>query len=131
GKTDESKQHLKLALHRRPFTEQRPVYTEYEYAELCELLYDATRNPGYREKALTWAKKFQTMQFWFAWSYAMEARLTTNANDRRRAMAMAYYLDRNSDRLASLPQAAIKAAVKEFANRNPFLRTTDSVREPT
>ena len=104
---------------------------EYEYAELCELLYDATRNPGYREKALTWAKKFQTVQPWFAWSYAMEARLTTNANDRRRAMAMAYYLDRNSERLASLPQAAIKAAVKEFANRNPFLRTTDSVREPT
>ena len=104
---------------------------EYEYAELCELLYDATRNPGYREKALTWPKKFQTVQPWFAWSYAMEARLTTNANDRRRAMAMAYYLDRNSERLASLPQAAIKAAVKEFANRNPFLRTTDSVREPT
>ena len=131
GKTDESMQHLKLALHRRPFTEQRPVYTEYQYAELCELLFDATRNPLYREKALTWAKKMQKIQPWFAWAYATEAQLTTNGNDRRRAMAMAYYLDKNSERLASLPQADIEAAVKEFANRNPFLRTTDSVRQPT
>jgi tetratricopeptide (TPR) repeat protein len=132
GKTDDSMEHLKLALHRRPFTEQRPIYTEYQYAELCELLFDATRNPRYREKALTWAKKFQTIQPWFAWAYAMEARLTTNANDRRRATAMAYYLDRNSERLASIPRADIKAAVREFAKRNPFLRTTDSVRkEPT
>lgn len=121
GKTGESMQHLKLALYRRPFTEKRPVLTEYQFAEICEWLFDATRQPAYRNAALDWAKKNQVTQPWFAWSYAVEARLATNPADRSRAMAMAYYLDRNSERLARLPKAEVQQAVKEYRGRNPFL----------
>ena len=121
GKTGESMQHLKLALYRRPFTEKRPVLTEYQFAEICEWLFDATRQPAYRSAALDWAKKNQVTQPWFAWPYAVEARLATNAADRSRAMAMAYYLDRNSERLARLPKAEVQQAVREYSGRNPFL----------
>jgi len=120
GKTEESLQHLKLALHRRPFTGRRPVFPEYQYAELCEWLFDSTRNPAYRDEALRWARHNQTFHPWFAWAYAVEARLATDQDERRRAIAMTHYLDKNSERLAKLPQQEVAAAVKEFAERNPF-----------
>ena len=119
-KVDSSIEHLKLALHRRPFTGRRAVYPEYQYAELCEWLFEATRNPQYRDAALVWARQNQTFQPWFAWSYAVEAKLATQPDERRRAIAMTHYLDPNSERLAGLPKDEVAAAVKEHAHRNPF-----------
>lgn len=122
GKHQAALESLNLARHRRPFTEHRPVLTEYQYAETCELLFEATGQDQYRELALRWARNFQAMQPWFAWPYAVEAKLARNAGDRDRAIAMTHYLDRNSARLASLPLATVKAAVSAFRGKNPFLR---------
>jgi len=47
GKTADSLRSLKVALHRRPFTVSRRSITEYQFAEICEWLYEATRNPKY------------------------------------------------------------------------------------
>ncbi len=125
GKRDASLEHLKLALVRRPFTEYRPIFTEYQYAEVCEWLYEATRDARYRNLALDWAKKNEAVNPWFAWPYSVEARFSTNPAERARAMAMAYYLDRKSERLGMLPRTEVQNAVKEYANRNPFRRATD------
>jgi hypothetical protein len=125
GKRDASLEHLKLALVRRPFTEYRAIFTEYQYAEVCEWLYDATRDARYRNLALDWAKKNEAVNPWFAWPYAVEARLSTDPAARGRAMAMAYYLDRKSERLGRLPKTEVQNAVKEYANRNPFRRAVD------
>jgi hypothetical protein len=122
GRASESLQDLKLALYRRPFTRYRPVYTEYEFAEIAEWLYQATKNPKYRDAALSWAKSVQQFSPWFGWSYAMEATLTTNQSDRERAIAIAFYLDPKSERLGKIPRSQIDAASKALANRNPFLR---------
>jgi len=129
GKTADSLGSLKLALYRRPFTESRPLYTEYQFAEICEWLYEATRNAKYRDMAVSWAKSVQAFSPWFAWPYAMEAKLSTNKGERSRAVAMAYYLDKKSERLAKVPKNEINVAVKGFANRNPFLKTRDSSKE--
>jgi hypothetical protein len=126
GKTAESLKRLKLALHRRPFTESRPLYTEYQFAEMCEWLYEATRNAKYRDMALRWAKSVQIFGPWFAWPYAMEAKLSTDKEERSRAIAMAWYLDKQSERLAKVPKDEIDAAVKGFAGRNPFLNALES-----
>jgi hypothetical protein len=126
GKTAESLKSLKLALHRRPFTESRPLYTEYQFAEICEWLYEATRNAKYRDAAVSWAKSVQAFSPWFAWPYAMEAKLSTDKDERSRAIAMAYYLDKQSERLAQVPKDEIDAAVKAFAGRNPFLNAPES-----
>ena len=120
GKRDQSLEHLKLALVRRPYTDQRPIYTEYQYAEICEWLFDTTRDARYRNLALDWAKKNEAFQPWMAWPYALEARLNQNAAERARAIAMAHYLDPKSERLSALSQAELAAALKEYANRNPF-----------
>ena len=125
AKRDDSVQHLRLALARRPFTEERPIYTEYQYAEVCEWLFEATRDARYRNFAVDWAKKNQAVLPWFAWPWAVEARLGTNPEHRGRAIAMTHYLDRNSRRLGLLPKAEVTKAVKENANRNPFRRALD------
>jgi hypothetical protein len=126
GKPDASLQSLKLALHRRPFTENRPLHTEYQFAEICEWLYDATGDRRYLEIALDWARKYQELQPWFAWPYAMEARLSADSPRRQRAMAMAYYLDPHSERLAALPGVDVKAAVNKFSATNPFSKKAAS-----
>jgi tetratricopeptide (TPR) repeat protein len=123
GKHDQAIQHANTALRRRPFTDYRPIYPEYQFAEICEWLFEATREPRYRAIALDWARKNQTLQPWVAWAYAVEAKLATNPQERRRAIAMTHYLDRGSERLSRLPQSEVKAALKEYAIRNPFLRT--------
>ena len=129
GKTSESLKYLELARHRRPFTQSRPLYTEYEFGEICEWLYQATKNPKFRDVAVSWARSVEGFAPWFAWPYAMEARLTPDRNDRARATAMAYYLDRKSERLAKIPKSEIDIAVKQFAGRNPFLKTQRSPKE--
>lgn len=121
GKTEESVQYLKSALYRRPFTEDRPLQTEYQYAEICNLLYQTTRKSKYKEIALDWAKRNQTFQPWFAWAYAMEATLSNNKEDRRRAIAMAYYLDPKSEMLKSITKKEREVAIREYKGRNPFL----------
>jgi hypothetical protein len=44
-------------------------------------------------------------------------------------MAMTHYLDPGSERLARLPQNEVKAAVQEFAHRNPFVRPVRGEKE--
>jgi hypothetical protein len=121
GKTEQSLSLLRKALLLRIYTDGRPVYVEYEYAEICEWLYLATKNTKYKEEALDWARKNQKLQPWYAWPYAMAAKLTSNQTERQRAVSMAVYLDRDSERLATIPKREIRAAVKRFGKLNPFL----------
>jgi hypothetical protein len=121
GKTDQSLSLLRKGLLRRIFTDGRPVFVEYEYAEICEWLYLATNDAKYKEEALDWARKNQKLQPWYAWPYAMAAKLTSNQTERQRAVSMTVYLDRDSERLATIPKREISAAVKRFGKLNPFL----------
>ena len=59
----------------------------------------------------------------------MEAKLSIAKDQRNRAIAMAYYLDKKSERLAKVPKGEIDAAVKAFGDRNLFLKTRKAVKE--
>jgi hypothetical protein len=119
-KTKESIGYLKKALYRRPHTESRPLMTEYQYAEICEMLYEETNNELYKEILLDWVRKVQVFQPWFSWAYAMETKFSNDAEARDKAMAMTYYLDRNSARLKNISKKDIDAAVKKYSNDNLF-----------
>jgi len=129
GDTRNSLGLLKLALFRRPYTEERPVYTEYEYAEIVDWLYRETHKAEYRRLALDWARKVETFTPWYAWPYAMQAELDHDKAGRRRAIAMAAYLDPGSERLAKLPKAEVARAVRAFKGLNPFLRLSASAQK--
>jgi len=130
GKTKESVQSLMSALYKRPFTEERPLQTEYQYAEICEWLYEATKNPRYKELALDWAKKNQKFQPWFAWAYAMEAVLSNSKTDRKRAIAMASYLDPQSEMLKRISRKERENAIIELRSENPFLKKDNITMQP-
>jgi hypothetical protein len=121
GRHAEAMQHIRLARYRRPFTENRAVQTEYQFAELCEWLFEATDHQEYRAVALEWAQKNQVVQPWHAWAYAMEAKLSNDPKTRGRAIAMAHYLDPGSERLSRLPPEEVRDALKRFGAHNPFL----------
>jgi hypothetical protein len=107
----------------------RPTSPNYEYAEIVELLYESTKDVRYRNLALDWVRKCQKKQPWHAWAYAMDAKLSREGPERNRAIAMAYYLDRNSERLKTVPKREIESAVKEFGSRNPFLNMKEPKEE--
>jgi hypothetical protein len=111
---------LRQARHRRKATKTRPIFTEYQYAEISEWLYEATGANEYRSIALEWARLCQKNQPWHAWPYAMEAKLSDDSPARRRAIAMAHYLDPLSERLSTVPKPTIEAAVKDLGRTNPF-----------
>lgn len=129
GDTGTALASLRKALYRRPYTEERPVYTEFQYAEMLEWLYRDTGKPAYRELALDWVKKVEVFTPWYAWPYAMQAELDHDKAGRRRAIAMAAYLDPGSERLAKLPKAEVAGAVRAFKGLNPFLQLSANVRK--
>ncbi|MDB6159199.1 MAG: hypothetical protein JWO04_2905 [Gammaproteobacteria bacterium] len=119
---DEAVRALELARYRRPNTEDRPLLTEYTYGDICELLFSVTGNPRIRAIALHWAKKRQTSEPWQSWSYALEATLTHDPGDRKRAIAMTYYLDRKSQHLSAFKKPEIDEAVRMYERSNVFLK---------
>lgn len=121
GKTSDAVDLLRSAVVRRPYAEDRPVYPDYQYLETLEWLYRATLKPEYRKLALDWAGKVETFFPWYAWAYAIQAELETNAARRARAIAMTAYLDPDSERLAAIPKQEVARAVRAFGGFNPFL----------
>jgi tetratricopeptide (TPR) repeat protein len=132
GQHDAALAHLRDGLRRRPYTEYRPVLVEYQYGELCDWLRSATGDARYGREALDWARKTQRLQPWFAWSYALEAKYAADRSARGRAIAIAYYLDKNSQWLGSLPRAEVETAVREYGKQNPLkLEPSPSRRQDT
>ena len=94
--------------------------SELESKELTPHNYKETGAAEFRDIALEWARLCQKSQPWHAWAYAMEANLSEDSPARRRAIAMAHYLDPYSERLNTLPSSTVEAATVAFGNANPF-----------
>ena len=117
---------LDRAMGKRPFTEQRSMFPEYEYAEVCEWLWYQTAEPEYRERVIHWAQANQRLQPWSAWPYAMIATLSEKQAERRHALTSALYLDANSKRLRELPDNERTMAAPADPKSSPFLYTPPS-----
>jgi len=113
-------QFLNLANYRHDFINNRAVAQDYAYVELCEWLYQSTKQPQYKSLALDRAQKFQRRQPWYAWTYAVQAELLPDSPARQQAIAMAHNLDPNSERLAQLPGRYVQASIKAYGDKNPF-----------
>jgi len=111
---------LKRAFDTRPNTERRPVPTEFQWAEACEWLFEATKDRRYIDLALPWARVHQRIQPMMAWAYAFEAKHTKNEQDRIRALGVALYLDPNSERIARFLGSVKSEARQHFERNNPF-----------
>ena len=121
GKHEDALKHLNAAFNVRPNTDTRPIFTEYQFAEACEWLYQDSKNPAYRKLALNWARKHQRIAPMYSWAYAMEAELTASPSERRRALAITLYLDPNSERASKFSAAERQKAREWLKANNPFL----------
>ncbi len=92
----------------------------YELIETCEWLFEDSGYEGYRELLVKWAKICQKVRFEYAWAYAVEAKYTTSDTDRMRALAIALYLDKRSERISHFSNQEKKKALEWLKENNPF-----------
>ena len=115
---------LRAALRLRPYTEDRPVMTEYQYSEACEWLYQDTGDPRFVAELLDWARKQQAVQPIAAWAYSVEYAYERPGAARIRALAMTEYLDPASPRITKASQAE-RALARAWLIEHPPFRSTD------
>jgi hypothetical protein len=113
---------LVRAFNTRPYTDSRPIMTEYQYVEACETVLKETGDPRVLTMIVDWAKAWQRIQPMAAWAYAVEADHSTVATDVTRAIAITLYLDPLSPRLAKFDAARMAAARAWLKSSNPFLK---------
>jgi outer membrane lipoprotein-sorting protein len=120
-------QHLKSAQLQVPSLQWnvQPIFPWYQLVEACETLYEDTGQKEYINMALEWAKVYQKMFPLYAWAYAFEAKWTDSESDRLRALALALYLDKNSERISKFSDSEKARALEWLKKNNPFLRGTD------
>jgi len=111
---------LRRALRLRPYTEDRPVMTEYQYAEACEWLYKDTGDRRFMDELLDWARRQQTVQPMMAWAWSMEYEYEGPGAARTRALAMTEYLDPTSPRIAKASESERAAARAWIEEHPPF-----------
>ncbi|MET0230144.1 MAG: hypothetical protein ABW186_04355 [Rhodanobacteraceae bacterium] len=102
-------------------TADGPTFLAYEYAEACIWLFEATNDVRYRARALDWARKVQRMDPTAAWAFALEARYgDAKSPGHTRAVASAWYLDRNSNWLSGVPKPDIEKGRAWLKSHPPF-----------
>ncbi len=129
GRHQEAIQNLNQARYNVPSTMFQPLYPWYQLIETCELLYKDTSHEPYRALAVEWAQIHQRLQPWFAWAYAVEAKYTKSDTDRVRALALALYLDKNSERISGFTKAEKATALKWLEKNNPFLKDNIKIKQ--
>jgi hypothetical protein len=120
GNHDSSISALKNAYTVRPPTEDNPYYTWYHLIELCEWLYEHSKEKAYIELALNWSRIYQKIQPMYGWAFAFEAKYAPAREDKIKALAYALYLDPKSTRIADLDDHIKHEARQWFKNNNPF-----------
>lgn len=128
GETAKAVQYLTLAFNNRRENDTRLILKEFQWAEICEMLFEATNDKKYRDLALKWSKTYQKLNPTYAWAYAMEAKLTSSPEDRLRALGIALYLDPGSERANAFPENLKQQAKKWFESHNPFIRATGTAK---
>lgn len=93
----------------------------YQLVEACEWLYGHSKRPVYKEMAIDWARKHQRIRPMYGWAYAVEAKYTDSPADRLRALGLALYLDRRSERIAAIVEQE-KEKAREWAEKNNPLK---------
>ena len=122
GRHDEAIENLQQALRKRIVT-YNEIFSAYQFAEACIWLFEETHEPRYRDMAVDWARKYQQLNPTAAWAYALEAKYAAaKAEGHVRAVALALYLDRNSEWLKAVPKADIEEARAWLKTNNPFLK---------
>lgn len=113
---------LNTAFHRQPATGPRAFFPLYELLEVCEFLHRESGQDGYSRLAVEIAHR-QQRSYPFSWAYAVEAKYSSEPEKRKRALAMALFLDPRSERIQQVSREE-KAAAEEYLRLHPPFSVT-------
>jgi len=119
GRAGEARARLWEAFLLQPDLNDLPIAPPYQLLEACERLFELTGDDAYRKLLVDLAGRTQHRWPW-SWAFTFEAKHGTEPAARRRALALGLYLDRRSDRLASVGEAERRAAEAWLEQNNPF-----------
>lgn len=111
---------LETAFRNMPVSDDRPMLAEFQYAEACEWLYQDTHDPRFLTTLLDWAKRHQKIRPAYAWAYAMQYAYEKDAQERRRVLAMAYYLDPAAAHIQKASKDELSQARAWLRDNKPF-----------
>jgi len=111
---DRALKNLDWAFGIKPVTEYRPVMPWFQVVEAAIWLYEDFGDPRYLSRALEWAKSYQVIAPMHAWAFSVVAKYSKDPGERRQALAMALYLDRNSWLLSKIPDSEKHSAQQWF-----------------
>src|ERR1700733_7290197 len=103
-----------------PGSDDRPMLAEFQYAEACEWLYQDTHDTRFLTTLLDWAKRHQRIQPVYAWAYAFQYAYEKDAQERRRALAMTYYLDPAAAHIQKASKDELSQARAWLRDNKPF-----------
>jgi hypothetical protein len=106
-----------IALAETPVAATVPA--QFQLLEACENLLQWTGDERYRALLLDLARR-QRQGLPSSYSYAFEAKHSTDAQERGRALGMALYLDPQSEHLVAFTKPQREAAAEAFQRSNPF-----------
>jgi len=118
---ERARAHLRNALNVRAHTDGSSMFSWYRLVEICEALYRATDDDGYRNLALALSRRHTRIQPMFAWSWAVVARYTSSDAERQRALRAALHLDQRSALLEGVPAHDVATAHRWLERRTPFV----------
>jgi hypothetical protein len=131
GEREAAMRNVKEAYNNMPLPSGRPVFVDYQFIEACEWIAAEMPDARFRSLVLDFAKRYQVVNPFRAWPYAVQARYDSDALERERALGMAVYLDPESLRLKEFSAAEISKARQWAQDAHPFgtiLPSTDGER---
>jgi hypothetical protein len=106
-------------LARPALTVEATVPTFFQLLETCEALREWTGDDRYRQLLIDLARRQREVWPW-PWAYSFEAKHAKDAAERERALAIALFLDPQSEHLAEFSKAQREAAAGWLARNKPF-----------
>ncbi len=128
GDVAKAREFLWRAFVVRPFDPDLAVKSSFQTLEATELLFAKTKDTAYRDLLIDLARR-ATRAWPDSWAFAMLAKHTQDPDERLRALGIAQFLDRRSERLASFSASERAEAAKWFALNKPFSDARERIKE--
>jgi hypothetical protein len=91
------------------------------------MFYKVTGDDRYRQKLLQWTSVLQKIEPWNAWPYSFEAKYQDIPALRLKALAIAQYLDKDSDNIKDIPENEKAEANIWLRAHNPFIKIASKI----
>jgi tetratricopeptide (TPR) repeat protein len=114
GDNDTALRYLDWAFNIKPFVKGRPVMPWFQMVEASLWLYEDSGDPRYLSRALSWARRYQSIAPMYAWASSVVGRFSDDPEEKQQSLGIALFLDPQSHILSDIPESERQAARAAF-----------------